>query len=179
MSFSNQTIDFEALLYALAQQTEPLPKDLQQKLTKMSRSLRENNTDDYHQLRGLIQQFPALEIAYKRALEEWDKNYASQERAKCLDATFHRTSGLDDLFINSVLSTEDWVISTKKIISSRRSPKQRSQFLKRGDRVLTFTSGGAFLGVLIAQIPGAIIGGLFAGIYAWFSFPAVKTDTSR
>jgi hypothetical protein len=179
MSFSNQTIDFEALLYALAQQTESLPKDLQQKLTKMGRSLRENNTDDYHQLRGLIQQSPALEIAYKKALEEWDDNYSSQERMKSLNATFHRTLGLDDSFINSILSTEDWVISTKKNTSSQRFPKQRSQFSKRGDRVLTFISGGAFLGVLIAQIPGAIIGGLCAGIYAWFSFPAVKTDTSR
>jgi hypothetical protein len=62
------------------------------------------------------------------------------------------------------------VIATKKLTNSLRSPNQRSQFLQRGDRVLTLASGGAFLGVLIAQIPGAIIGGLLVGVYAWLSF---------
>jgi hypothetical protein len=32
---------------------------------------------------------------------------------------------------------------------------------------------------LIAQIPGAIIGGLLAGIYAWFSSPIVETDGNK
>jgi hypothetical protein len=176
MSFSNHTIDFEALLYALAQQTEPLPQDLQQKLTNISRFLPEENPDAARQLRALIQQSSSLEIAYKKALEAWDKNYASQERTKCLNATFNRTSGLDDLFINSIFSTEDWVRSTKKIIDSHSSPKQKSRFLERGDRVVTLAGGGAFLGVLIFQIPGAIIGGLLAGIYAWWSFPTAKAD---
>jgi Protein kinase domain len=56
------------------------------------------------------------------------------------------------------------------------SPPKRSQFLLRGDRVVTLASGGAFLGVLIFQIPGAIVGGLLAGIYAWWSFPTTKVD---
>jgi hypothetical protein len=60
--------------------------------------------------------------------------------------------------------------------TTQNSSKQRSKLLERGDRVVTLASGGAFLGVLIAQIPGAIIGGLFAGIYAWFSAANVKTD---
>lgn len=40
---------------------------------------------------------------------------------------------------------------------------------KRGDRVVSLGSGGAFMGVLIAGIPGAIIGGLLCSVYAWFS----------
>lgn len=39
---------------------------------------------------------------------------------------------------------------------------------KRGDRILVLGSGGAFLGVLIAQLPGAVAGGLLASVYAWW-----------
>ncbi|MDJ0732434.1 MAG: serine/threonine-protein kinase [Crocosphaera sp.] len=36
---------------------------------------------------------------------------------------------------------------------------------KRGNKILAFASGGAFLGGIIAQIPGSIIGAVMAGIY--------------
>jgi hypothetical protein len=175
MSFSKQIIDLEALLYALAQQTEPLPASLQHSLTEVGRFLHEDRPDAARQLRVLIQQYSPLELDYQNALAQWDENYTSQERTKSLGATFPITSGLDDLFIDRVLPTNNWVIATKKLTNSLRSPKQRSQFLQRGDRVLTLASGGAFLGVLIAQIPGAIIGGLLVGVYAWLSFPEAQT----
>jgi hypothetical protein len=173
MSFSKQIIDLEALLYALAQQTEPLPASLQHSLTEVGRSLHEDRPDAARQLRALIQQYSPLELDYQSALAHWDENYASQERTKSLGATFLIASGLDDLFIDRVLPTNNWVVATKSLTNSFRSPKQRSRFLERGDRVVTLASGGAFLGVLIAQIPGAIIGGLLAGVYAWTSFRTV------
>ncbi len=176
MSFSKQIIDLEALLYALAQQTEPLPASLQHSLTEVGRSLHEDRPDAARQLRALIQQYSPLELDYQSALAHWDEKYTSQERTKSLGATFSIASGLDDLFIDRVLPTNNWVVATKSLTNSSRSPKQRSRFLERGDRILTLTSGGVFLGVLIAQVPGAIIGGLLAGIYAWFSFSEVQTD---
>ncbi|AFY97253.1 hypothetical protein [Chamaesiphon minutus] len=175
MSFSKQIIDLEALLYALAQQTEPLPESLQQSLIEVGRSLHEDRPDTARELRALIQQYSPLELEYQRALTKWDENYTSQERAKTLDATFSIASGLDDLFIERVLPATNWVTATKKLANSSKYLKQRSQFLERGDRVVALASGGAFLGVLIAQIPGAVIGGVLAGVYAWLSFPTVVT----
>jgi hypothetical protein len=176
MSFSNQIIDFEALLYALDRQTEPLPTDLQQSLTEIGRSLHDDRSDSARQLRELIQQYLPLESEYKNALAQSDAKYTSQPRTKSLGASFLPTSGLDDLLISRVLATNDWVTTAKRVVFNQTVPKQRSQFLERGDRVVTLASGGAFLGVLIAQIPGAIIGGLLVGIYAWFSAPTVKAD---
>jgi hypothetical protein len=175
MSFSKQIIDLEALLYALVQQTEPLPESLQHSLTEVGRTLDENRPETARQLRSLIQQYSPLERDYQKALAQWDENYTSQERTKSLMATFSTESGLENLFFACVAPSNNWVNDTKRL---RRSPKQRSRFLERGDRVLTLASGGAFLGVLVAHIPGAIIGGLLAGLYAWFSYSSFKTDGS-
>lgn len=59
-----------------------------------------------------------------------------------------------------------------KIKPSRTSSavKSRSNFWERGDRVIALGSGGAFLGALIAQLPGAVIGGVIATLFAWFTY---------
>lgn len=74
-----------------------------------------------------------------------------------------------DYAANCALIADDRIITQNLV-------QRRSKLLERGDRVIALSSGGAFLGVLIAQIPGAIIGGLFVGIYAWFSGSNVKAD---
>jgi hypothetical protein len=47
--------------------------------------------------------------------------------------------------------------------------QKQTDFWQRGDRIIALASGGAFLGVLVGQIPGAIVGGLLAAFYAWFT----------
>jgi hypothetical protein len=47
--------------------------------------------------------------------------------------------------------------------------------LEKGNRIIAFASGGAFLGGLIAQVPGAIAGAIIAAIYGTF----VKTATDQ
>lgn len=42
----------------------------------------------------------------------------------------------------------------------------KDNFRERGDRVVVLASGGAFLGALLLQIPGAIVGGILAAVYA-------------
>ncbi len=41
-----------------------------------------------------------------------------------------------------------------------------TNFQRRGNHVIALTTGGAFLGVLLAEIPGAILVGAIALIYA-------------
>lgn len=167
MSFPKNKINLEVLLYALSQQVDPLPPTLQRSLTEIGQVSPANLTDeDKIKIRELVETYQPLEIVYRNALTQWNQSYVSQERAKSLDAIFPTLSGLDDLSIDSFVHTQDWVLSAQKILSPKKFPKQRSQFLERGDRIVTLASGGAFLGVLIAQIPGAFIGGILAGIYA-------------
>jgi hypothetical protein len=48
---------------------------------------------------------------------------------------------------------------------------RKPNFWERGNRVVILASGGAFLGVLLAQLPGAIVGWIVIAIYAWFTTP--------
>jgi hypothetical protein len=47
------------------------------------------------------------------------------------------------------------------------SPKSPPNFWQKSNRALVFATGGAFLGVSLAQIPGAIVLGLAAALYGW------------
>jgi hypothetical protein len=178
MNFITDTIDLEALLYALAQQPDSLPAELQTSLTAIGRELETNPSEEKAiELRELIKSDESLELAYQNGLVAIDRAYSSKERAKSMGATFPSRLELEDLDLSTFFTSHDWVHVAKKAIHVKSSsPAKRSQFLLRGDRVVTLASGGAFLGVLIFQIPGAIIGGLLAGIYAWLSFPTAKAD---
>ena len=177
MSFPGHTIKLDALFYALAQQPDSLPETIQKSLTAIGRDFQTNPTkENADKLLQLIQEYQPLKTAYQSARLETRRGYVSQERTKGMGATFPTATELEDLDLSAFLTSYDWVNVAKTAINSKRSQPKRSQFLLRGDRVVTLASGGAFLGVLIFQIPGAIIGGLLAGLYAWLSFPTAKVD---
>jgi hypothetical protein len=165
MSFSKQIIDLEALLYALAQQTEPLPASLQHSLTEVGRSLHEDRPDAARQLRALIQQYSPLERDYQKALAQWDENYTSQERTKSLGATFPMMSGVDESFL---LPANDWVSAAKQLINQRTSSPTPAKFWDKTDRLAVTTAGGIAIGSAIAQLPGAIVGGVLGAGYGWY-----------
>ena len=45
----------------------------------------------------------------------------------------------------------------------------RPKWIIRGNSIVTAIIGGAFLGVMLAQIPGAIVGAIFGAIVGWLS----------
>jgi hypothetical protein len=177
MHLPGNIINIEALLYALSQQSAPLPESLQRSLTEVGRVLQTDpSKENADRLRQVIKTDEHFENAYQQGLVEADLRYVSQERTKGMGTNFPTATELEDLDLSAFLTSYDWVNVAKTAIYSKRSQPKRSQFLLRGDRVVTLAGGGAFLGVLIFQIPGAIIGGLLAGIYAWWSFPTAKAD---
>jgi hypothetical protein len=165
-------IDLEALLYALTQQTEPLPEPLQRSLQETGRSLQQGHLDAARQLRELLKQHPPLEATYQATLEDWDAHYASQERAKSLTATFQTTSGLDSLFVHEIVPTMDWIAMAKQVAhhpSTAHAMETRStRFWDQADRVVVVIAGGVALGSAIAQLPGAMVGGVLAAGYGWY-----------
>jgi hypothetical protein len=169
MSFPKNKINIEVLLYALAQQLEPLPQDLQQSLTEIGRTSLANLTDENKiEIRKLIAGYIPLEIVYRNALTQWNQSYVSQERTKSLSATFPIRSGLDELSIESLLlPANDWVAAAKQLVNNLNPPQTSAQFWDKTDRMAVTTAGGIAIGSAIAQIPGAIVGGALGAVYGW------------
>jgi hypothetical protein len=165
---NNATIDIDALMLALTHQTHSLPSDLQRQLVQAGQAMAANQTDAAIALRSLVRSYEPLEAAYFNVLTQWDNEYASQQRAKSLDGTFHTTQGLGFIFTQDILPTMDWVVAAKTL-SQGVNPDGDPQWIKRGNTIVTMVSGGAFLGVLLAQLPGAIVGAIVAGIFGWYT----------
>lgn len=60
--------------------------------------------------------------------------------------------------------------------SSRNSMMQN--IWRRGDRMIALSSGGAFLGGLIAQVPGAAVGAVIGAIFGWFNRTEATNHTA-
>lgn len=170
MSSPKDKINIEVLLYALSQQIDPLPPNLQRSLTEIGQVSQVNLTDeDKIKICELVESYQPLKIAYDRAFTERYQNYVSQERTKSLGATFPITSGLDELLIESfLLPAHDWVAAAKQLVNNRSLPQSPSQFWDKTDRIAVTTAGGIALGSAIAQIPGAIVGGALGAGYGWY-----------
>ena len=165
---NNATIDIDALMIALTRQPHALPSDLQQQLRQVGQALAANQPDAAQALRNLVRSYEPLESTYFNVLTQWDNEYATQQRAKSLDGTFHTTQGLGFVFTQDILPTMDWVAAAKSL-SAGIDQDSQPQWIKRGNTIVTMVSGGAFLGVLLAQFPGAIAGAIIAGIFGWYS----------
>jgi hypothetical protein len=169
MSFPKNKINIEVLLYALSQQVNPLPPDLQRSLTEIGQLSQANLTDkDKITIYELVESYQPLNIAYDRAFDQWYQSYVSQERTKNLGTTFPIRSGLDELLIESLLlPANDWVAAAKQLVNNLNPPQTPAQFWDKTDRMAVTTAGGIALGSAIAQIPGAIVGGALGAVYGW------------
>ncbi|GCE61029.1 hypothetical protein [Microcystis aeruginosa] len=185
MEIPKTIIDLEALLIALAQQTEPLPEYLQRSLKEIERLLTEEQPQAATQLRQLVKDFPPLEKAYKKAIEELDAAYANQERTKSLSVIFPDSLDFESLFINDVIPSQDWVKTAQKLAGSPLPPLIRGvptgggipldregadspRFWDKADRLMVVTVGGAALGGSIAGVYGAVIGAILAAGCGWY-----------
>jgi hypothetical protein len=181
MSFPKNKINLEVLLYALSQQVDSLPPDLQRSLTEIGRSIQAHPTDESKiELRELIKTYQPLETVYRDALTRWNQNYVSQERTKSLDATFPTISGLDNLSIESfLLPANDWVAATKQLVNNLSSPQTPAQFWDKTDKIAVMTAGGIAIGSAIAQLPGAIVGGALGAGCGWYLGFRKPTDRAK
>ncbi len=180
MNSIRDTLDLEALLYALAQQPDSLPAELQASLTAIGQALETNPSVELAlELRKLIKTTESLELAYQNGLVAIDRAYTSQERTKGINSISTTTLGIDNLFIKGILLSNDWVESAKQLPRDLNSSSQETpaQFWDKTDRIAVMTAGGAALGGAIAQLPGAIIGGIVAAGYGWYiGFGQSKTS---
>ncbi|BAY21634.1 hypothetical protein NIES2100_13900 [Calothrix sp. NIES-2100] len=171
----------EAFLRAVSQMEEPLSQDLQREIRRVGRALENHELDVIKEIPSLMRQDDVLNEQYQLAYRTLQQQYQAQERTKSLAIAVNGSQSLDiETQIAQILNADDIPEAAKKFVSRLDSQLsdsfKQADFWQRGDHVIALATGGAFLGVLLAQIPGAIIGGLLAAVYAWFTAPQTRSD---
>ena len=178
----------EAFLRAISKFDQPLPQDLESDIHQLSRALLDDAPEALETIPEVAKKnsdFYSLYKLYYRSLQE---NYQSTERAKSLASASVFGGGHNydiESRISRVFDSEDIKRSAQKFlalldskVTDNGSKTKRSDFSRRGNHIVAIASGGAFLGALIAQVPGAVIGGFMAGIYAWTTSAQGKANRS-
>jgi hypothetical protein len=138
------------------------------------------------QLDFLSESDPTFEIAYQTVRSSLQKT--SSQRAKLLNPpetathqnTIHlpstsngnnpppvETNGQHKTGPPPTPSTEPNAVNTQP--DDDQPDDDQPEWIRRGNTIVTMVSGGAFLGVLLAQFPGAIVGAIVAGIFGWYT----------
>lgn len=169
-----ETRTLEAFLRALSQLNKPLSLALQQEIHKVGYALENHNLEVLQKIPDLVRQDHDLNERYQAAYRNLQKQYQAQERTKSLAIAANGSASLDfESQIAQIFSTDDITTAAQKFVkhldAQLAKTSKQSDFWERGNFIVTMASGGIFLGVLLAQVPGAIIGGLLAILFAWFS----------
>ncbi|MCU0567903.1 MAG: hypothetical protein MUF49_15045 [Oculatellaceae cyanobacterium Prado106] len=70
------------------------------------------------------------------------------------------------------MQDNDPVLAAQTLFQPQQPPTPTQPTVwQKGDCLLVLTAGGAGLGGAIGQFPGAILGGILAAIFAWFTPP--------
>lgn len=171
MSSYNNGINWEALLYTLAVQTEAVPETLRQAHAKAIQASGSQRDEAVYRLRQQIEQYPSLRTAYQDGLRQVIRQNHSE-----VEFLIPTTYSFEDL-LSSVFQSSNPVAEAKRhLIVKQTVSAPNSRFWDRSDRLVIMTIGGIAFGMTVAQVPGAILGGL-AAVACWYyvTFVSVKS----
>lgn len=175
----------EAFIRTLPQLNEPLSDELQQTIREILRAVANHQPKAADQIRDLVEHHGEIKAQYEVAYIKLQQHYQAQERAKALgilplNASMGITLADLENLAARIFSADNSILAARQLVqplkTSATTALTRSDFWKRGDRVIAMTAGGAALGGAIGQIPGAIAGGILAAVFGWLTYtkPATK-----
>jgi hypothetical protein len=170
----------EAFLRAISSYQKMLPPDIQLEIRRIGHDLENHNTQSLREIPMLVQQDELLKQRYDHIYRSLQRKYRVQERTKSLATPTNGSVFLaNESQIAQIFYADNLIESAQQFLNrldSQSTEHTQVDFWERGNRVVALASGGAFLGVLLAQLPGAILGGVLVGLYAWFTAPQAKAN---
>lgn len=178
MTSYHNDIDWEALLYALAAQTEALPETLKQAHANAVNASVNQRSEAIHRLRQQIEQYPTLETAYRDGLKQVARQNRTQHRAKGIGATLSAPQSFENI-LSLVFQSPNPIAEAKRHLRTQPITSVPSnQFWEKSDRLVIMTIGGVACGMAVAQIPGAIVGGLIA-VACWYYVTFININSTQ
>jgi hypothetical protein len=125
------------------------------------------------EIRRLVKQYPSLEALYDT---EYSKLAEDKNRAKGISAAVP-ADGVDDLVQLAIATLNGSYLPNESHLSASHQASVETSVdpWARGDRILVMAAGGAILGSMFAQVPGAVVGAILAGIYGWYTYQSEYT----
>ncbi len=172
----------EAFLRTLPNLSQPLSEPSQQKIRYILQLIRDQKPCVAQEIEKLNEESPTFKEEYEKTYIELLRQYQSKERSKGMAVAMPMASSNIEDWANRLLSAGgDLVTAAQAVVKppqKSNTAKPGSEFWERGDRVIALGSGGAFLGALLAQVPGAVVGGVLATLFAWFTYsPKTHIET--
>ncbi|MEO1210644.1 MAG: hypothetical protein AAFX78_14000 [Cyanobacteria bacterium J06638_20] len=166
----------EAFLRTLPRLPQPLADAQRERIRVVLWDIQQRKPGVTQDIEALVEQDTVLQSHYEAAYTDLLRHYQANERAKSAAAAGSLTVEPSELerWAATILQTGDDVVAVaRSVVKPMRTVvavNTRSDFWERGDRIIALSAGGATLGAMIAQFPGAIIGGICAAIFAWSSY---------
>ncbi|MBD1822783.1 hypothetical protein H6F51_09775 [Cyanobacteria bacterium FACHB-DQ100] len=178
---ANEETKLKAFLIAIDRLDPPLAPEDYPKINQIGVAISQQHIDQaINIILDLTQTYPHLRDRYEAARLNLRQQYQAQERSKSAVATLEKTgTDLEQAAILLLTRFSDRTLEVFTDLPERNSAK--SDFWEKGDRIIAIIGGGFALGAMIAQLPGAIIVGILATIFAWVTTisPARKGRTIR
>jgi hypothetical protein len=119
-------------------------------------------------IRALVEEYPELDEVYQSERQALQKQYRQSDRAKSITLSLENPASVHQHIVPFVQQAIASLTNPHDNTESNRAIPPRTPDIWEGvDRVLVMASGGAILGAMFARIPGAVVGGILAGLYGW------------
>lgn len=109
------------------------------------------------EIRALVEEYPELDQVYQIERQQLQREYHSSDRAKGIALSLDDPISVDHSFFTHTNGAKT------------KTTQNITNFWEGGDRILVMVAGGAILGGMLAQIPGAVLGAVLAGTYGWYT----------
>lgn len=178
---ANDETTLKAFLLAIDRLEPPLAAEDYAKINQIGVAIAQQHFDQAIAIiHELTQRNPHLRERYENVRLDLKRQYKAQERSKSAIATLEKTG--TDLEQDAILLLTRFNDRTPELFTDTpERDSAKSDFWEKGDRVIAIIGGGVALGAMIAQLPGAIIVGILAVIFAWVTtvLPDRKGRTIR
>ncbi|MGG6263266.1 hypothetical protein ACQ4M3_39715 [Leptolyngbya sp. AN03gr2] len=161
-------VALKTFLIALDQIEPPIAEKDYAKINQIGIAVAQNRFEQAISLiLDLTQDYPQLRERYETAQRQLKPPYRSRDLSKAAVTTLQKTGA--EFEQAAIVLLTGFEYPSSRLLTEDSTHSQQPDFWEKGDRVIAIVAGGAGIGGMIGQIPGALIGGTLAAIFGVYT----------